>query len=55
MIVKVQRPAGTHHGKHSLPWLVYAEGKRDMRRVTPTPRDSGRSLVKRSSASTRPT
>jgi hypothetical protein len=37
MIVKVQRPVGTQ-GKNSLPWLVYAEGKRHMRRVSLTPR-----------------
>jgi hypothetical protein len=38
MIVKVQRPVGTQ-GKNSLPWLVYAEGKRHWQpRVTPTPR-----------------
>jgi hypothetical protein len=33
MIVKVQRPLAGH-GLKELPWLVYAEGRKHMQRVT---------------------
>ena len=34
MIVKVQRPIG-YAATNTLPWLVYAEGRKHMQRIAP--------------------